>query len=293
MRIGALEAGGTKMVAAIGNENGEIFEKHSIPTASPAETLPELFDFFSKNNIASLGIASFGPVDLKRNSPTYGYITSSTKLLWQNCNIVGAFSKLNVPVGFDTDVNGSVLGEHFYGAAKEIDNIVYVTIGTGIGIGVISEGRVLHGMMHPEGGHVILSRHMGDNYKGKCPFHENCFEGLASGPAIEERFGMPADKLETDMYVWELEADYIAQALIDYTVILSPQRIILGGGVMHQTQLFKLIREKFCILMNGYVKTKELENLDDFIVPESLNGEQGIKGALWLGAAEAFNLKKD
>lgn len=282
MRIGALEAGGTKMVCAIGNEKGEILERQSFPTETPEITLPKLVAYFEERNIEVLGIGCFGPIDLHEDSATYGYITTTPKLAWQNCNIVGAFQKLQVPIGFDTDVNGSVLGEHTWGSAKGLKSCIYITIGTGIGVGIISDGQLLHGMLHPEGGHILLTKHPKDAYQGKCPFHKNCFEGLCAGPAVEERWGKSGVELAENKEVWELEAYYIAQALVDYVMMLSPQKIILGGGIMHQEQLFPLIRKNFKELLNGYIDTKELNDLDSYIVPPALNDNQGIMGAIQL-----------
>ncbi len=287
MILGALEAGGTKMVCAIGNEKGEIMEQVSIPTETPDVTVPELLSFFKEKNIEALGIGCFGPIDLDRNSETYGYITTTPKLAWQNFDMVGTFKKeLGVPVGFDTDVNGSVLGEYTWGIAKGLHSCIYITIGTGVGVGVIVDGRLLHGMMHPEGGHILLHKLPQDTYQGFCPFHKNCMEGLAAGPAIEGRWGQKAYYLMDREEVWELEAEYIAQALVNYTMLLSPQRIILGGGVMHQTQLLALVREKFKTLLNGYIKTKAIEDLENYIVLQSLDDKQGIMGALKLGMME-------
>ncbi len=282
MRIGALEAGGTKMVCAIGNEMGEILERQSFPTETPEITLPKLVAYFEDRNIEALGIGCFGPIDLHEDSDTYGYITTTPKLAWQNCNIVEAFEKLQVPIGFDTDVNGSVLGEHTWGIAKGLKSCIYITIGTGIGVGIISDGQLLHGMLHPEGGHILLTKHPKDVYQGKCPFHKNCFEGLCAGPAVEERWGKPGVELAENNEVWELEAYYIAQALVDYVMMLSPQKIILGGGIMQQKQLFPLIRKNFKEMLNGYIDTKELKDLDNYIVPPALNDNQGIMGAIQL-----------
>ncbi len=287
MILGALEAGGTKMVCAIGNEKAEIAELISVPTQTPETTIPQLIDFYRSKGIEALGIGCFGPVDLNRNSKTYGYITTTPKTAWQNYNIVGAFKEaLKVPVGFDTDVNGSALGEYTWGIGKGLSSCIYITIGTGIGVGVIADGKLLHGMLHPEGGHILLHPMPGDRYEGKCPFHKHCFEGMAAGPAIEDRWGRKAAELADREVVWQLEAEYIAQALVNYTCILSPQRIILGGGVMHQTQLLPMIREKFAKLLNGYLKTRELDDLDSYIVAQSLDDKQGIMGALKLGMME-------
>ncbi len=287
MILGALEAGGTKMVCAIGNENGDITEQVSIPTETPEITIPKLLACFAGKDIEALGIGCFGPIDVNRDSATYGYITTTPKLAWQNFDIVGAFrDKLDVPVGFDTDVNGSALGEYTWGIAKGLQSCVYITIGTGVGVGAIVDGRLVHGMMHPEGGHILLQKLPHDTYEGFCPFHKNCMEGLAAGPAIEGRWGKKAIELADRPEVWEMEAEYIAQALVDYALLLSPQRMILGGGVMHQTQLLPLIREKFRSLLNGYIRTKELEDLDSYIMVQSLDDKQGIMGALKLGLME-------
>ncbi len=284
MRIGALEAGGTKMVCAIGDESGNIFERVSIPTVTPDETLPKLIDYFKDKNIEALGIGCFGPIDLHKDSKTYGYITSTPKLAWRNCNIVGALGEaLKVPVGFDTDVNGSMIGEATWGIAKNKNSGIYITIGTGVGVGAMVEGKLLHGMLHPEAGHIMLKAREDDTYKGWCPYHGTCLEGMAAGPAIEKRWGEKGDKLSDRAEVWDLEAYYIAQALIAYIYILSPEIIILGGGVMHQMQLFPLVRDYVRKLNGGYVNTDLLDDLDNYIVPPSLNDNQGIMGAIKLG----------
>ncbi|MEY8322487.1 ROK family protein [Lachnospiraceae bacterium 54-11] len=283
MRLGALEAGGTKMVCAIGDETGKIFEQISIPTITPEETVPKMVEYFKKANVEALGIACFGPIDPDKSSPTYGHITSTPKLPWQNYNIVKAFEDaLGCPAGFDTDVNGSVLGEVTFGQAKGKKCVAYATIGTGVGVGVFIEGKLLHGMLHPEAGHVLIQRRADDGYPGRCPFHKNCLEGMAAGPAIEERWGKKAIELKDKKEVWDLEAYYIAQALTGYVLTLSPEMIILGGGVMHQEQLFPMIRNYVKEMLNGYIKTEEIENMDSYIVPASLNDDQGIMGCLEL-----------
>ncbi len=284
MRLGALEAGGTKMVCAIGDESGEIYEQVSIPTETPEITMPKLIAYFEEKKIEALGIGCFGPIDPDKKSETYGYITSTPKLAWADYNIVGTMEKsLKVPVGFDTDVNGSVLGEVTFGQAKGKNCVVYVTIGTGVGAGIYIEGKLLHGMLHPEAGHILLTQREDDTYEGTCPYHKTCLEGLAAGPAIEARWGRKAVELKDDARVWDLEAYYIAQAIVNYILILSPQMIILGGGVMHQEQLFPQIRSYVKKMMNGYIKTKEMADLDHYIVPASLHDDQGIMGALELG----------
>lgn len=285
MILGALEAGGTKMVCGIGNENGEVYEQVSIPTETPDITIPKITEYFKNRKIQALGIGSFGPIDLNKNSKTYGYITTTPKVGWANCNLVGSLEDaLGVPVGFDTDVNAAALGEAAWGITKGLDCSMYITVGTGIGVGVYINGQLLHGMLHPEAGHVLVNRHNEDTYKGHCPFHRNCLEGLASGPAIEDRYGRKAIELKDNEKVWEIEAYYLAQALVGYILTLSPQRIVLGGGVMHQTQLFPLIRTKVEELLNGYLNTKEIKNMDQYIVPSSLDDKQGIMGCLKLAA---------
>lgn len=288
MLYGALEAGGTKMVCAIGDENGNILDRISIPTETPDITLPKLVDYFKEHPVKTLGIGCFGPIDLNRNSKTYGYITSTPKIPWRNCDIVGSFrDALHIPVGFDTDVNGSVLGEVTWGCAKGLENVIYITIGTGVGVGVYAQGRLLHGMLHPEGGHILLPKHPDDSYQGRCPYHKDgCLEGLAAGPAVEERWGKKGVELADKKEVWELEAYYIAHALINYIMTLSPQKIILGGGIMHQAQLMPLIREKVVSLMNDYLHTPELQDIENYIVLPSLDDNQGIMGALKLGMME-------
>lgn len=284
MRLGALEAGGTKMVCAIGDEKGNIEERVSIPTKKPEETIPLLIDFFKQRNIDALGIGCFGPLELNPKAEKYGYITTTTKLAWRNFDFLGSMKNaLQCPVGFDTDVNGSVLGEVTFGQAKGKSCALYLTIGTGIGAGIYIEGKLLHGMLHPEAGHVLITRKETDIYEGKCPYHKNCLEGLASGPAIEGRYGKKATDLAEEEDVWDLEADYIAQALTGYILTLSPEIIILGGGVMHQMQLFPLIRKKVTEYLGGYVNTEELSDMEHYIVPASLHDDQGIMGCLELG----------
>lgn len=288
MLYGALEAGGTKMVCAIGREDGRILDQISIPTIEPAITIPEIIAYFKDKEIAGLGIGCFGPIDLNPDSETYGYITTTPKLKWANYNIVAALgSALCVPVGFDTDVNGSLLGEVTYGAAKGLKNVLYLTIGTGVGGGVLANGKLLHGMLHPELGHISLIPHPMDSYKGHCPYHGICLEGMAAGPAIEERWGKKGAELQDREEVWDLEAFYIAQALKNLILTLSPELIILGGGVMHQTQLFPKIRTSVLEQLNGYLHTRELDNIDKYIVPASLNDNQGIMGCIKLAVDAA------
>lgn len=299
IRIGGIEAGGTKMVCAIGEAEGtaqgdgpgagaaevSILERISISTRQPGETFEEMISFFSGKGIEALGIGCFGPLNLDRNSETYGYITKTPKPGWENCDVAGTFARaLKVPVGFDTDVNGAILGEVTWGAARGCESAVYITVGTGVGVGVYCNGKLLHGLIHPEAGHILLTRHPKDSYRGHCPFHPNCMEGLASGPAIGERWGKPAAELADCPEVWEMEAYYIAQAVTDYILSYSPQKIILWGGVMHQEQLFAQIRQQVGEMLGGYVQHPMLrERIGEYIVPPVLGEDPGILGAIRLG----------
>lgn len=288
MLIGGIEAGGTKMVCGIGDENGVLRDRASFPTRNPEETFADMISYFKKWDIKALGIGCFGPVDLNRNSKTYGYITTTPKKGWEYCNIVGAMKDaLGIPVGFDTDVNGAVLGEVTWGAARGCETAIYITVGTGVGVGVYCNGGLVHGLVHPEGGHVILSRHPEDTYPGRCPYHPDCMESLASGPAIMERYGAPAAELSDRAKVWELEAYYIAQAITDYVLLYSPQKVILWGGVMHQEKLFPMVREQVKKFLNGYIHHEMItERIDDYIVAPALGEDPGILGALRLGMLE-------
>lgn len=284
MILGAIEAGGTKFVCGIGNENGEIIEKISYPTTTPEETLQFVTDYFKDKQIEALGVGSFGPIDLNTESSTYGFITSTPKKHWKNVNLLGELKKhIDVPMAFDTDVNAAALGELEWGAAKGLDSCIYMTVGTGIGVGAVTEGKLIHGMLHPEMGHILVKRHEDDTYKGNCPFHGDCLEGMASGPAIENRWGQKGVVLSANPQVWELEAYYLAQALVNYILVLSPKKLILGGGVMQQKQLFPIIIENVVNLLNGYIQHENLlVCIDDYIVPPELGDNAGLCGALAL-----------
>jgi len=286
---GGIEGGGTKFVCVVASGPEDIRAETRFPTTTPAETIGRALEFFREASavepLAAVGIATFGPVDLSRSSPTYGYITSTPKPHWAQANIVGPVqAALGVPVGFDTDVNGAALGEHRWGAAQGLDTFLYFTIGTGIGAGVVVNGAPVHGLVHPETGHILLRRDpQRDPYPGKCPFHGDCFEGLAAGPAMGARWGVPAETLPPDHAAWELEAEYIAQALTTQILSLSPQRIILGGGVMQQPALFPMIRRRVPELLNGYVQSPAiLQCIDEYIVPPALGGRAGVMGAIAL-----------
>lgn len=290
MRLGALEAGGTKMVCAVGDETGTIYEQISIPTTTPEETMPKIIAYFQDKEIEAMGIAAFGPVDVNPASPTYGSILDTPKLPWRHYSILNTLKKaFPIPMGLDTDVNGSCLGEMTYGSAKGLNSVMYITIGTGIGAGIAIDGKLVHGMLHPEAGHILIAPVAGDETNCVCPYHKNCLEGLAAGPSIEKRWGGKAINLAEREEVWELESDYLAQAIMNFILTVSPQRIILGGGVMHQLQLFPLIRQKVLEKMNGYIRTPEMKDMDTYIVPASLNDDQGILGCIRLAELAVIN----
>jgi fructokinase len=279
---GAIEAGGTKFVCAVSNDQFEMIEKVSIPTTTPEETLKQVFNFFDQFEMKSMGIGSFGPIDVNTKSENYGYITTTPKKGWSHFNFLGTVKdRYNIPIAWTTDVNAAAYGEFKEGSAKGENGCLYLTVGTGIGGGVITNGEILEGFGHPEMGHILVRRHPDDEYKGKCPYHDHCLEGLAAGPSLENRYGKKGNELEAIKRVWEIEAFYIAQALVNYTLILRPEKIILGGGVMKQTQLFPLIRNEFKQMINNYVPTP---NLDQYIVKPGLGDNAGIIGCLLLGA---------
>jgi len=283
MRLGGLEARGSKMICAVGTEDGVLLDQTIIPTRGPKETMEDVIAYFRDKEIEALGIASFGPVDIHKNSDTYGYILDTPKEAWQHFNLLGTIrDALQVPVELETDMNGACLGELTFGCARGLDSVVYVSIGTGIGAGIAVNGQLLHGMIHPEAGHMLLRRHPRDGYEGSCPFHATCFEGLASGPAIAERWGRPAEELHNNATVWEMESHYIAQAMVNLILIMSPRVIILGGGVMKNEALFPMIRKRVKKILNEYLNTDELQNLDQYIVPASLKGNQGVMGCIEL-----------
>lgn len=288
MILGSIEAGGTKFVCAVGNENGEITERVEFPTTIPSETLEKVIEFFTGKDIEGIGVGCFGPIDLDKDSKTYGYITSTPKPNWGNYNIVGEIKKhFDIPVAFDTDVNAAALSEALWGSAKGLDSCLYITVGTGIGGGALTEGKLLHGSVHPEMGHIMVKRHPEDTFEGYCPFHHDCLEGMASGPSIEKRWDKKGKDLTQIDKVWEIEAYYLAQALVNYILILSPKKIILGGGVMKQEQLFPLIRENVKKMLSGYVKHPNVEeDIDKYIVKPGLGQNAGICGGIALALKE-------
>jgi fructokinase len=281
--IGGIEAGGTKFVCTVGDAPQRIHASISIPTGSPAVTFAQVIAFFQPYALHSLGLAAFGPIDLDRASPAYGQILSTPKLAWQGCPILDVLqTALRVPIAVDTDVNAAALAEFMYGAGQGYDPLVYLTVGTGIGGGAVIHGRPLHGLMHPEMGHMLLARAPGDTRPSGCPFHEDCLEGLASGHAIQLRFGAP-ESLPPRHEAWDLEAIYLGQALATITTILSPQRIIIGGGVIHQPQLLPHIRQACAQALRGYLpRLKTPSDFEAYIVAAGLGDQAGVIGALHL-----------
>lgn len=288
MRIGCIEAGGTKFVCGVLDENKTILEKIVIPTETPEETFKAMFAFFDQFEMDAIGIASFGPIDLNRASKTYGYFTTTPKPGWAFTPFASVLEeRYKVPVGFDTDVNGAALAELKYGAGVGLDNLVYYTIGTGIGAGVVVNRQMVHGMMHPEAGHGLVRRHQDDAFQGVCPYHGDCLEGMASGVAMEKRWNSKAHLLSEDHPAWEMEAYYIAQACVSAIVMVSPEKIVLGGGVMNQSHLFGLIHLHVKEMLNGYIQSPLLDDLSTYIVPPGLGDLSGILGAYAL-ALEAI-----
>lgn len=298
MLIGALEAGGTKMVCSIGKLKGGILQRASFPTTEPETTISQIVGFISQFDVKALGIGSFGPLDLNPDSPTYGHITKTPKAGWSDYPLMPELSRrIGVPTAIDTDVNAAALAEFEMGAGKGKRSLLYVTVGTGIGGGFVVEGNLVHGLVHPEIGHMFLAPLESDPMPGGvCPFHKGCLEGLASGPSIEKRWGLSAKLMSEEHPAWELEAAYLAQMCANMILAVSPEIIVLGGGVMQQMHLFPRIREKTLALLNGYVASPAVtpEGISSYIVPPALGINSGVTGALLLGARayEAANAGK-
>jgi fructokinase len=276
-RVGGIEAGGSKFVCAAGSgpADADIAE---FPTTTPEETISRVAEFFhARPPVAAIGIASFGPIDPNTESPTFGYITSTPKLGWRNFDFAGAIrGALGKPIAFDTDVNAAALAESRWGAARGLRNFLYITVGTGLGGGAFIDGRLLHGRLHPEMGHIRVPHDRArDPFPGNCPYHGDCLEGLAAGPAIEARWGQPGRLLPDGHAAWDLEAEYLALGVVSWTCTLSPERVVLGGGVMQRTELFPKVRGRVGELLNGYLQPPEM-------VPPELGTRAGVLGALAL-----------
>jgi len=285
-----IEGGGTKFICAHGSGPHDLQDRTVIHTQSPDQTMKEVADYIratqKKSLIKAIGLAVFGPLDLDPVSPMYGYITTTPKPGWKNFNIVGVLKQaFKLPIGFDTDVNGAALGEYQWGAAQGLNDFIYLTVGTGIGGGLMINGRIVHGAMHPEMGHIIIPRDTSrDSFAGCCHFHSTCLESLASGTAMSSRWCVksPFD-LPSDHEAWDLEAHYLGIGIANHILSFSPQRIIIGGGVMQQTHLLPKIRREVLKCLNGYLKFEKIVNrLDEYIVKPGLGENSGICGAMVL-----------
>jgi fructokinase len=286
---GGIEGGGTKFICLVGHGPQDIIEETRFPTTTPSETLRRVCDFFlpyiKSKRLLSIGLGSFGPVDVDPASPTFGYITTTPKPGWANTDILGMLKcELGVPMVIDMDVAASALGEFRWGANQGLDPSLYVTVGTGIGGSYILHGKPLRGLVSLEMGHVYLPHDTKrDPFSGACPYHADCFEGLASGPAIQTRLGQPAETLPDDHPYWELEAEYIASALANYIFTFPPRRIVLGGGVMHRIYLYDMVRSRLSTLLNNYLNHPALtRSLEDYIVPPALGYRSGVLGGIAL-----------
>jgi fructokinase len=292
---GGIEAGGTRWNCAVGDGEGtELAAAESFATTGPAETLERAVAFFAgQAPIAALGVGCFGPLDPRPGSPTWGRVTTTPKPGWQGVDVAGPLgAALGAPVAFDTDVNAAALGELRWAAGRGLETLVYLTVGTGIGGGVVSSGRPLRGLLHPEIGHTLI-RHdrERDPYAGACPFHGDCLEGLASGTALRERWGAPGEEL-TDPAVWELEADYLALGLANIVLTVSPQRIVLGGGVGDAPGLRELVRARLPVVLGGYIDAPELgAGIGDYLVAPALGKRSGVLGAIELARERAAGIE--
>jgi fructokinase len=285
--IGAMEGGGTKFVCAVGYGRDQIVDEIRYLTTTPDETMARAIDFFKKHAPVAIGLAPFGPLDLNPASATYGHIPATPKAGWSGADILGPIQKaFTVPIAFELDVAAAAFGEYTWVPENRgLDSFVYYTIGTGIGAGIIINGKVVHGLTHPEAGHMRIPHDwQRDPFPGICPFHGDCLEGLATGPALKARWGQAGEGLSPTSPAWELEAEYIAAALVNMILAVSPRRIVLGGGVMQQPQLFALIRKRVKESLNGYVNSSEFSgDLDTFIVPPALGNRSAILGAIAMG----------
>jgi fructokinase len=293
---GGIEAGGTKFVCATGTGPGDLHAETTIPTTTPDETIARVVGFFRdaarRTSLAAIGIGSFGPVDPDPLSATYGHITTTPKPGWANTDLAGPIRRaIGVSVRFDTDVNAAALGEHRWGAACGLDTFVYLTVGTGIGGGGMVNGCLMRGLMHPEMGHVLIPHdRQADPFAGSCPYHGDCLEGLAAAPALERRWGAPPDTLPDDHPAWEMEAGYLALGLANLILTLSPQRIIVGGGIMRRNGLIERVRRGVAKLLNGYIPALQApEVFDTYITPPALGDRAGLLGAIALAQAPDQN----
>src|SRR5688572_22344278 len=282
--------GGTKCVCILGTGPDDVRAVERVPTRAYDETLSDIEGIIERwrgqyGKIRALGIASFGPLDWRTQSNTYGFVTSTAKVGWRNSDVARRLEKrFGLPVGFDTDVNGAALAEGRWGAAVGLSDFAYVTVGTGIGVGTVVSGKTVFGMNHTELGHIRIARRAGDKFAGICAFHGDCVEGLASGPAIEARAGMRAAEIAVDHPVWDCVAHDLGQLLHTMVLTTAPQRIFLGGGVLSaQTHLFERIQKELTRSLNRYIEAEELrEGIAQYVVPPGLGTMSGPLGALAL-----------
>jgi fructokinase len=283
---GGVETGGTWCVCAVGRGPCEIVAEAEFPTREPEPTLRRIIDFFTEQPpIVALGIGAFGPVDLDPNSDTWGYVTTTPKPGWQHVPLAGPLgAELELPVAFDTDVNAAALGEQRWGAGRGVETVCYLTVGTGIGTGLVVAGRPWHGLVHSEAGHMRIPHdHARDPFPGSCPVHGDCWEGLASGGAMRERWHVPPEDLEDDHPAWALEADYLALGILNLVLTASPQRMIAGGGVFEQGRLLKMVRDRVPQLLGGYLEAPELgTEIGSYLVAPELGDRAGVLGGLAL-----------
>lgn len=286
-RYAGIEGGGTKFVVACGSGPDDLGTPVVYPTTTPDATLSRAIDEVRRcGPVAAVGVASFGPVDLRPGSDTYGHIMETPKSGWSGTDVAGRLREgLGIPVGFDTDVNGAALAEHRWGAARDVDSFIYVTVGTGIGGGGLVRGEPMHGLSHPEMGHMRIPRHPDDEFGGGCPFHGDCLEGMAAGPALEERWGRRAENLGPDTAAAvALEGWYLGTAFANLALALSPERIVAGGGVMKLPGLFDRVRDRFLESLNGYLKPAPVLDPASFIVAPGLGDRAGVLGAIALAS---------
>lgn len=290
--LAGVELGGTKCVCILGTGPDDIRAQERLATTDPASTLSRIESILDgwraqHGAFSALGVASFGPLDLKPGSPTHGFIMATTKPVWAHTDVAGRLArKLRVPVEVDTDTNGAALAEGQWGAAQGLKNFAYITVGTGVGVGLIVNGGTVFGCNHTELGHLRVARPAGDDWPGACTFHGACVEGLASGPAIEARVGMSADRIPADHAVWGSVAYALGQLLHGLVLSTAPERILIGGGVMSsQAHLFPRVRQELQRSLNGYVEVDEvMKGLDRYVVPPGLGTQAGPLGALALAA---------
>ena len=287
---GGVETGGSKWECALGTGPDDLRATETVPTTTPRETIDRVVAFFEREGpVDAIGIGSFGPLDGKVASPTWGHITTTPKPGWAHTDVGQQIRRrLSVPVVFDTDVNAAALGEHLWGAAQGLDTFCYITVGTGIGGGGMAGGRLLHGLVHPEFGHMRIPHDReADPFPGVCPYHGDCWEGLASGRAIEARWGHSPAELADDEAVWSLEARYLALGLVCVICVLSPERIVLGGGVMSEWGLLPLIHREVSSLMNGYLDDASVgDGIADYVTLPRLGSLSGVLGGIALAQTQ-------